>query len=133
MFSFYSLYLDTTPLGFGSLEIDLSNKSRLTHKSKKIVLSPDFLTESSQIYWSNRKRIYQLSRHNGNNEAVKSRPDDIKSVGSRAVDGPPKKSLSWTDSKGVVMEVSADLSFTEISEIIEKNVKSQRAIFLSNG
>ena len=95
------LYLDATPLGFGSLEIDLSKKSRLTHKSKKIVLSPDFLTESSPIYWSNGKRIYQYIpvTVDYSPEAVKSRPDDVKSEGSRTVDGSLNKSLYWTDTK----------------------------------
>ena len=67
--------------------------------SKKIVSSFDFPSEPSQIYWSDGKRIYQLSLHNGNNEAVKFRPDDVKSVASLAVDGRLKNYTGQTPCK----------------------------------
>ncbi|CAH3180273.1 unnamed protein product [Porites evermanni] len=126
---------DTTLLVFGSqdglYEIDVRNKSRMTRISKKIVLSFDFPSEPSQIYWSDGKRIYQLSRHNGNNEAVKFRPDDVKSVASLAVDGPANK-LYWTDTLQGAIYVG-DLKNDRTIKLMEENLESPRAIVLSKG
>lgn len=103
----------------------------MTRISKKIVLSFDFPSEPSQIYWSDGKRIYQLSRHNGNNEAVKFRPDDVKSVASLAVDGPANK-LYWTDTLQGAIYVG-DLKNDRTIKLMEENLESPRAIVLSKG
>ena len=109
----------------------MRNKSRMTRISKKIVLSFDFPSEPSQIYWSDGKRIYQLSRHNGNNEAVKFRPDDVKSVASLAVDEPANK-LYWTDTLQDAIYVG-DLTNDRTVKLIDESLESPRAIVLSKG
>ena len=103
----------------------------MTRISKKIVSSLDFPSEPSQIYWSDGKRIYQLSLHNGNNEAVKFRPDDVKSVASLAVDGPANK-LYWTDTLQGAIYVG-DLKNDRTVKLMKDNLESPRAIVLSKG
>ena len=129
-------HLVTPELVVGSRDglhrIDLLNTSWVKHRKLKEIVSLDFGSDPSLIYWSDRNTINLLDLHNGDTKEIRFHHGGVKLlVESLAVDGPANK-LYWADSVQGVICVG-DLRNRRSVELIKKNLDSPRAIVVGKG
>lgn len=129
-------HLVTPELVVGSRDglhrIDLLNTSWVKHRKLKEIVSLDFGSDPSLIYWSDRNTINLLDLRNGDTKEILFHHDGVKLlVESLAVDGPANK-LYWANSVQGAIYVG-DLRNRRSVELIKKNLDSPRAIVVGKG